>query len=208
MMRAMADIAPLSPRVIVYVYGSPLLGGTPDVELGEDVARICAQEGVLLVDRVIDRGPPKSHPEQYPALVRLARGEADLLLVVRSPLYHANRGAGRDCLEAACEPGPFAWLSLGELRQAGLLPQLPKLAQPHRRRSRSPVVQRARALRSQGLGLRGIGQALRTEGYVAPGGASWSAGSVARLLGLEVMVGGKAERQRTPEKADGAEAQH
>lgn len=185
MMPAMRDALSPTPRVIVYVFASPLLDEQEDVALAAQVKQICAQEDVACVATVIDRGPPKQRREQYPILARMLGEEVDALLVVRSPLYAP--GASTDRLEAACPPGPFAWLSVDELRAAELLPQAPAVA---RKRRRPPVAQRARALRAQGLGLRQIGHTLTAEGYQPAAGAAWTAAGVATLLGLVVLNGG------------------
>ena len=184
-MRGMRAGSTALPRVIVYVFACPLLPGDEDDELGAELEQVCAQEGVVMVDRVVDRGPPKSRAAEYPVLGRLSRGEADALLVVRSPMY--RRGAVADRLEAVSEQGPFAWLSVAELRQADLLPP----ALPTRVRRRPSVAKRAVALRAQGQTLPQIGQTLTAEGYRAPAGAAWTAASVAKLLGIVVMQGGR-----------------
>lgn len=199
MMRAMRDSLSARPRVIVYVFASSLLASEEDDELVAQVEQVCAQEKVVCLETVVDRGPAKRHREQYPILGRLA--DVDALLVVRSPLYERTSPADR--LEEVSPEGPFAWLSIAELAAAGLLPTA--ASPPPRRRRRQPVAQRARALRAQGLGLRQIGSALTLEGYRPPGAsaaagaagsagdATWTAARVARLLGLGVLQGGDGE---------------
>jgi len=138
MMRSMRKrSSAVLPRVIVYVYASPELPGDEDRALAADIEAICGQEGLTLVDRVVDRGPPKRRRSQYPVLARLLRGEADVLLVVRSPLY--CRGALADRLEAAAAAGPFAWLSVAELQAAGLLPAAPATRRPQRAAGEAPA---------------------------------------------------------------------
>lgn len=170
---------------MVYVFASPALGEKQDAALIAEVERICAEEEVLCVGTVVDRGPPKQRGEQYPALAKIVGEDVDALLVVRSPLY--TPAAVRDRLETACPPGPFAWLSAAELRTSGLLPPLPA---PRRRKQRPKVAQRARTLRAQRLSLRQIGQVLTAEGYAPSSGAGWTAAEVATLLGIAVLDGG------------------
>jgi hypothetical protein len=186
MMRRMHEVTSAPPRVIVYVFASPQLVGSEDAQLLADVEKICAEEGVVLVDSIVDRGPPKSPREHYPVLARLQRGDADLLLIVRSPFY--RRGDVADALESCCAEGPFGWLSKDDLRRADLLPPARTSI---RRRPRVSVRSRARALRAQGLDLRRIGQTLAAEGYGPPAGARWTAGAVAKLLGMVLMKGGQ-----------------
>lgn len=185
-MPAMRDALSPRPRVIVYVFASPLLGEQEDLALVAQVEQICVQEDVACVATVVDRGPPKQRCDEYPVLARMRGGDVDALLVVRSPLY--TPGVIADRLEAACPPGPFAWLSQDELHAAGLLPPAAKVSSRPRRRPKP--VQRARALRAQGLGLRQIGHTLTAEGYPPPAGAAWTAAGVATLLGLVVLDGG------------------
>lgn len=189
MMPAMRDALSARPRVIVYVFASPLLGGLgekQDEALAAEVEELCALEDVACVETVVDRGPPKQRGDQYPVLRRLLRDDVDALLVVRSPLYAP--AAVRDRLDDACPPGPFAWLSAEELRQSGLLPPV---SAPGLRKRRRPVVQRARALRAERLSLRQIGQVLRQEGYRPSAGAEWTAAAVAKLLGIVILDGGE-----------------
>lgn len=188
MMRAMRDCQSARPRVIVYVFASPLLSDQEDGELVAQVQEICAEEEVTCVDTVVDRGPAKQRREQYPSLARLAADDVDALLVVRSPLY--ARSVPADRLEAACPAGPFVWLSADELRDADLLPAA---APPAPRRRRPKAAQRARALRAQGQGLRQIGSTLTLEGYRPAPAAAWTAARVATLLGLAVLQGGEGE---------------
>ncbi|HRI51583.1 MAG TPA: hypothetical protein PLW65_15495, partial [Pseudomonadota bacterium] len=101
----MRDCLSARPRVIVYVFASPLLSDQEDGELVAQVEEICAEEEVTCVDTVVDRGPAKQRREQYPILARLAADDVDALLVVRSPLY--ERSVPADRLEAACPAGPF-----------------------------------------------------------------------------------------------------
>lgn len=198
MMRRMRAGSPPLPRVIVYVFACPLLPDDEDDSLGSELSRVCEQEGVMMVDRVVDRGPPKSRGDEYPVLARLQRGDAEALLVVRSPLY--RRGAVVDALEGLSAPAPFTWLTVDELRKAKLLP-----AAHAGRRARTPrrpaVGKRALALRAQGHALRLIGQTLTDEGYRAPKGAPWSAAQVAKLLGIEVMQGGRGAAAEPPAAA-------
>lgn len=199
MMPAMRDALSARPRVIVYVFASPLLGGLgekQDAALAAEVAQICTLEDVACVETVVDRGPPKQRGEQYPVLRQLLRDDVDALLVVRSPLYAP--AAVRDRLDAACPPGPFAWLSAEELRRSGLLPPVPATGLRKRRR---PVAQRARALRAERLSLRQIGQVLMQEGYRPGAGAEWTAAAVATLLGIVILDG------REENAADGAAPQ-
>jgi hypothetical protein len=191
----MQDAPPAPPRVIVYVFASSLLTGQEDDGLITDVGLICAEEGVQLIDIIVDRGPPGQRREDYPVLARLQRGAADLLLIVRSPYY--RRGATPDLLESCAAEGPFCWLTLDDLRRAELLPAHP------RRRARVPVKSRARALRAQGLDLRKIGHTLATEGYVPGEGGRWTAARVAELLGLSLMQGGLPARSSTSASARG-----
>lgn len=181
-MRRMSAPRPDQPRVIVYSFSSPYLAGEAAQDFRADMLALCAKEDLRLVEVVIDHGPPKRRPEEYPALTRVALGEADGLLIVRSPLYRRTRPADR--LEKLCPAGASAWLTADELRAAGMLPQQSRDAS----RGRPGVKRRAAALRAAGLSLAQIGQALGSEGYQTRDGAHWSAESVAKLLGVVLLI--------------------
>lgn len=72
-------------------------------------------------DSYEEQGPPKRRVSDYPSLARIARGEADGVLVVRSPLFRRVCTAER--LERLCPEGPSGWLTAAALEAAGLLPK-------------------------------------------------------------------------------------
>lgn len=175
---------PGQPRVIVYVFASPFLQfGEAEQGLRADMLALCAKEDLHLVDVVIDYGPPKRRPEEYPALARVAQGEADGVLVTRSCFVPQVRVIDR--LERLCA-GESTWLPRDVLAEAGMLPRQTRDAP----RRRPGVKRRAVILRASGLGLAQIGHVLMAEGYRAPSGIPWSARSIAKLLGVSVLAGG------------------
>lgn len=184
-MQAMRACEPTPPRVIIYCFSSPFLVGDAADGFCTDMLALCAKEDLHLVDVVIDRGPPKRRPQDYPALVRVARGEADGVLVVRSVFFRRGRIADR--LEKLCPKGDGFWLPAEVLDEAGMLPRLDRLT-PDRRPA---LRQRAGELRSAGLSLPQIGAALSSEGYRRRDGLPWSAETVAKLFGITVIEGGQ-----------------
>jgi hypothetical protein len=88
--------------------------------LRAQIAPIASSANMKIVDVVVDAGPPKRHPSEYPILSRLARGEADVLLLGRSP--RLRRSPDRDLLESKCQPQPMAFFTVAELRALGLFP--------------------------------------------------------------------------------------
>lgn len=171
------------PRVLIYVFASDYLFDEAEQGLRDDLRALCIKENLRLVDIVVDRGPPKRRASDYPALACITRGEADGVIVVRSPLF--QRGPVADRLETLCPDGPSGWLTADDLAAARLLPK-PRADAPRR----PTVKRRAVSLRASGLNLRQIGQALASEGYERRDGLPWSAQSVAELLGLSVLSGG------------------
>lgn len=180
------------PRVLIYVFASSYLFEEAEQGLRADLAEMCIKENLRLVDIVVDRGPPKRRISDYPALARIARGEADGVIVVRSPLY--RRVGAVDRLEGLCPEGPSGWLTAADLEAGGLLPKRIKAAVPRR----PSVKRRAAALRGLGLNLRQIGQTLTAEGYQRPDGLPWSAESVAKLMGIFVLPGGMGSESGKP----------
>jgi hypothetical protein len=55
--------------------------------LKAQIAALCAKQGMVMTDFFIDIGVPKRRPEDYPVLDVLRRGEADVLLVSRTPMF-------------------------------------------------------------------------------------------------------------------------
>lgn len=180
------------PRVLIYVFASSYLFEEAEQVLRADLAEMCIKENLRLVDIVVDRGLPKRRISDYPALAWLARGEADGVLVVRSPLY--RRVGAADRLERLCPEGPSGWLTAADLEAAGLLPKRLKGSAPRR----TSVKRRAASLRGRGLNLRQIGQTLTAEGYQRPDGLPWSAESVAKLMGIFALPGGMGSEGAKP----------
>ena len=90
--------------------------------LKAQLARVFASKGMIFADFCIDLGVPKQSPEEYPALELLRRGEADALIVSRTPMF--EQVDRRDLLQRLCLPDdmPIALLGTEHLRELGLLP--------------------------------------------------------------------------------------
>lgn len=77
---------------------------------------------------MVDLGIPKDHATEYPALAYLRNGLADVLLVVRAPVFDAadlvDVEDSADLLESYLLPAsqPIAWVTVPALRRLGLLP--------------------------------------------------------------------------------------
>lgn len=80
---------------------------------------LCAGSGRKLVGLVVDRGPASLDPAEHVALVRIALGEADGLVLLRMPLEDAPT----DGLLAPHARDAVTILTSEELRARGLLPQ-------------------------------------------------------------------------------------
>jgi hypothetical protein len=91
-------------------------------DLKAQLGRTFAKQGLVFVDFCVDLGVPKQRPEEYPALELLRRGEADALIVSRTPMF--GKTDRRDLLQRLCMPDdvPIALLGVEELRELGLLP--------------------------------------------------------------------------------------
>ncbi len=135
-----------------------------------------------MIDFVVDLGIPKDHATEYPALAYLRNGLADVLLVVRAPVFDAadlvDVEDSADLLESYLLPAsqPIAWVTVPALRRLGLLPAavgLPSFAR-----------QRAAELRARRFPLDVIARWLDTEGHAAPTRARdhWTRADVATLL--------------------------
>lgn len=106
-------------RTIVYIYAE----NSPDQERRSLPAQASAQfkeqAGSLPVEVVIDKGPLTRRRTQSRVLARLAKGEADRLLIVGTVTYEINAAADRFLPLLAGLPAK--WLSRGDLERAGLL---------------------------------------------------------------------------------------
>lgn len=156
------------------------------------LVELCAKAGMHLVEIVVDHGPPKRRASEYPALARVARGEAHALLVVRSALF--ARGRVVDRLERLCPEGSPGWLTADALREAGMLPRRVRVQRAER--PTRPAKGRAAELHAAGLSLRQVVQVLESEGYRRRGGLSWNMESVAAVLGVATAEDGRCEERR------------
>ena len=188
----MSATLPVRPRVIVYVFASPYLSGAAEDVTRAGLVELCAKAGMHLVEIVVDHGPPKRRASKYPALARVARGEADALLVMRSALFTPGRAVDR--LERLCPQGSPCWLTAEALREAGMLPRRSRAHGTER--PNRPAKQRAAELRAAGLSLRQVVQVLESEGYRRRGDLSWNIESVAALLGIPTAEAGRCEERR------------
>lgn len=136
----------------------------------------CEERGARLLDFVVDFGALKGSADEYPALSYLRNGRADVLLVVRVPVFD-SRPTG-DLLESLAMPEgqAVAWVTVPELRRLGLLPtavSVPGMA-----------LQRAKELRGKRFPFAAIARWLDSEGYAPLDSRRehWSGADVAKLL--------------------------
>lgn len=144
--------------------------------LRRDMELRCEERGARLLDFVVDFGAIKGSVDEYPALSFLRNGRADVLLVVRVPVFD-SRSSG-DLLESLAMPEgqAVAWLTVPELRRLGLLPtavSVPGMA-----------LQRAEELRGKRFPFAAIARWLDSEGYAPPSEARghWTSAEVVALL--------------------------
>ena len=129
-----------------------------------------------MLDFVVDFGAAKRQADDYPSLSYLRNGRADVLLVVRVPVFDSRQSG--DLLESLAMPDgqAVAWLTVPQLRRLGLLPpavDVPGLA-----------LQRATELRGKRFPFAAIARWLDTEGYAPDNGSRehWTGAEVAKLL--------------------------
>jgi hypothetical protein len=121
----------LPARLIAHVFTEQPQPAESLITLRERLAQVCAEHGATLIELVLDHEQPARRLHDYPSLVRIARGEADGLVLTRLPLsFDARRSCDRLC---AALVGPLMILTASELRTRGLLPLRPG------RRKRSPT---------------------------------------------------------------------
>ncbi len=106
-------------RGIIYWFSVPMMR---DLDLSGVRARaeaLAADNGMVVVDFIVDSGRPKKRRGDYPMLARFERGEADVLIVGRSDLR--RRSPDQDWLESRARPRPVALYTVDELRRLGVL---------------------------------------------------------------------------------------
>lgn len=147
------------------------------------------------LDFVVDFGAVKGSGDEYPALSYLRNGRADVLLVVRVPVFDSRQSG--DLLESLAKPEgqAVACLTVPDLRRLGLLP--PAVGVP------GMALQRAAELRGKRFPFAAIARWLDTEGYAPPSEVRghWSRAEVVALLRSVEAV---SERSKIGEASDGA----
>ena len=172
-----APMLTIPPRIIAHVFSSETYSHVQLSNLRMRLERACEEEGRSLVDLVIDRGPARENPARHQSLQRIARGDADGILIMRLPLT-LQPNKSRDVLGRHLD-GPLRFLSKAELAELGLLPKVVEHP-PHR--TLADAAHFAGKLRNAGLSLRAIASHLEAEGFCTARGTKWYAATVAELL--------------------------
>lgn len=162
-------------RLIAQVFAKEPPSLQDRASLRARLAAVCAENGSDLTDLIFEAEKASRPLADYAALVRIARGEADGLVLTRLPLSLKPRKS-RDRLCTLLE-GPIRFVSAQELRERGLLPILPREGL-----SLEDAAQRALDLRAAGHSLRQIAEILHAEGYRTARDRDWHAGTVEALL--------------------------
>lgn len=168
----------IPPRVILHVFSSEELTEANIAQLRDKTIEILEAQGRALIDLVVDCGPPKRDAADHESLMRIARGEADGIMLMQYPLRITPKKS-RDILGSQITSMFPLVLSAAELAERGLLPGgtvfLPQ-------RPVGDAAKRASELRTEGLSLSAIAQTLTAEGYRTVNGGKWHAQTVANLL--------------------------
>ncbi len=106
-------------RGIIYWFSVPMMRDQDLSGVRAQAEALAADTGMMVVDFIIDTGPPKKRRGDYPMLARFERGEADVLIVGRSDLR--RRSPDQDWLESRTRPRPVALYTVAELRRLGVL---------------------------------------------------------------------------------------
>lgn len=180
------------PRIIAHVFAREQMSKAQFAKAQSFIAETYEKEGRRLVDLVIDYGPPKVDPAEHESLWKIARGDADGIIIMEYPVAGVPTPSG-DILHAQLD-GAFVVLTAAELAERGLVPggSRYRMARPgkgagsafaeHRARIVASAARRAAELRDQRLPLRNIAGILELEGYRPTRGGKWHGGTVAQLL--------------------------
>lgn len=124
----------LPARLIAHIFTSQKTSHQAAATLRAQLAQICADRGTDLVDLIFDTETPSRRLRDYPSLVRIARGEADGIVLARMPsAFETPKSRDRLCavLEGSTS---IMLLTTEELRTRRLLPArpTPRAAAKHR----------------------------------------------------------------------------
>lgn len=168
---------PAPQRIIAHIFMKTELPSAHIAKMRTQMEGICEAEGHALVDLIIDRGPPKRDAAEHASLLRIARGEADGLMLSQMPLTLTPKKSA-DVLLSHLD-GPIVFLKAAELAERGLLPGGTKYTQ---HRSLTDAASRAVELHAEGMSLRDIAGRLHAEGFRPLRGGEWFPASIAKLL--------------------------
>lgn len=168
---------PIPPRIIAHIFTKQNIPADELEKLRTRLSATCEEQGRTLVDIVVDQGAAKFDPAEHKSLRRIARGDADGVMLMQLPLT-MSPDKSRDVLRSHLD-GPLRFLTAADLAERGLLPGGTKYT-PHR--TTEDAAHLARMLRSAGLSFRTIASRLSAEGFRAPRGGRWFASTVAKLI--------------------------
>lgn len=115
----------LPARLIAHIFTPQKPSHQAAATMRAQLAQICAESGADLVDLIFDTETPSRRLRDYPSLVRIARGEADGIVLARIPSA-VERPKSRDRLCAELEgAASIMLLTTEELRTRRLLPARP-----------------------------------------------------------------------------------
>lgn len=168
---------PIPPRIIAHIFTKQNIPAEQLEKLRAQLSATCEAQGRALVDIIVDQAGAKSDPAEHESLRRIARGDADGVMLMQLPLT-MTPDKSRDVLRSQLD-GPVRFLTAADLAERGLLPGGTRYT-PHR--TPADAAHLARMLRSAGLSLRTIASRLDAEGFRTPGGGRWFASTVAKMI--------------------------
>lgn len=168
---------PIPPRIIAHIWTTETYTAERIASLRTRIARDLEAQGRALVDLLLDRGYPKGDPVEHESLRRIAKGEADGVMLMRLPVTMTGEQS-RDVLLKHLD-GPIRFLNAAELAELGLLPGGTRY-KPHR--TLTDAARLAAALHAAGMPLRAIASHLDAEGFCTARGGNWHAATVTQLL--------------------------
>lgn len=130
---------PTRRRGIIYWFSVPMMRDQDLSGVRAQTEALAADNGMVVVDFIVDTGPPKKRRGDYPMLARFERGQADVLIVGRSDLR--RRSPDQDWLESRTRPRPVVLYTVAELRSLGVLSRT-RAAENARRSVGGPLEER------------------------------------------------------------------
>ena len=96
----------IPPRIIAHIFAKQNIPAQQLDELRARLSATCEEQGRRLVDIIVDYGGPRFDPADHKSLRRIARGDADGVMLMQLPFDDVPRQEAATCC-ARTSTGPY-----------------------------------------------------------------------------------------------------